>query len=137
MPDIIEMKNKFGFTLIELMISMTIVVMIIGVILAISVQSLRIYRNTYAYQSSQGDEMLALKKMEKEMREAYYIINNSGTYGSVGNVLASNEYHISFTLPKKIAGTTPPVNEFVEVNNVLTTIEKPVESNCLFLGRFI
>ena len=128
------MNIKKGFTLIELMISMTILVMIIGIILAIGVQALRIYRNTYAYQSAQSDEMLALKKMEKVMREAYFIINSSGAYGNISNVRASNGHQISFTIPQKIAGTNPPVNAFVESNNVLTTTEDTTKVIVYFMG---
>jgi len=84
-----------GITLLEVLISTVILSVVLGMILSLLVQTSKLYAKTSPYLTGQSADMLALKRMQRELRDAMLISTTS----------PSPSTWVEIVLPKKdVAG---------------------------------
>lgn len=81
-------KNSRGFTIVELLVSMTLFVTIIGIASGVFVQSMRTQRATVALAAAVSNAQLTIEQMAREMRTGQ---NFSVSGGELSFTNAKNE----------------------------------------------
>lgn len=113
------MRNKYrvrGATLVELIIVCVVIAIVFVSISTLSIQSSKVYARTNIHIEPQASQMLALKRLQQEVREAIEVVNDPLT-----NQL-SNENQITIIVPLKNSyglNITESVNGKLEIKEDL------------------
>jgi prepilin-type N-terminal cleavage/methylation domain-containing protein len=124
------MKNKKGFTLIEIVVTLTILVLLLGVVAATTVLTQRFSTGEYSRVELQNEVRIALAWIDRDVRSSNQIAINddscfiliSGTnvrYCLVGDTLTRNDQTIAENLVN-FSYTIDPTSSTLVVS--LTTI---------------
>ncbi|HEY3416919.1 MAG TPA: hypothetical protein VGM23_08555 [Armatimonadota bacterium] len=75
------MKNRttYGFTLVEVLISVTFIAIMLAAIIGLSINANRLYLRTSGHIEPQSSQMLALKRMERDLREGMFLLTTSSS----------------------------------------------------------
>lgn len=121
---IIAHARHAGVTLVEMLVVISTVAVVLISIMTISLQFSRIYRHTNAMLVPQSDQLLALRKMERELREAYSLEPTS------------NATSLEINPPKKTTGTTRVIDAQQSTDGSLTPLPESYTIR-YFLGTFV
>ena len=118
-------KRHAGITLVEALVTVTLVAVVFAMTFGIYMQAARIYTRTSVRIEPQHSLMLAMKKMESDIREAMFIR------------IGSNASMVEIALPRKDANgmilmTTVVMNSQTGLSTIGRIEGKHV---CYFLGR--
>ncbi len=118
-------KAVRGFTLIELMVGMTVGVLVLGTLTAVFVPSLTTYKNTQAISEIQESERYALNVLSRSIEQAGYIGCDSRVPAKIVNVTPIPQSAVAWTSdltqPIRLLPATPPntntFNNFIGSND--------------------
>ena len=127
-----NLKNENGITLIELLLVVILIVVIVVLISATLIQSVNTSRGVIDIAASEIDSRLALYRMSKDIREAFYItsadynsitftcnVDGDDAYETVSYYFESEDSH--YKLMRQVDSTAPNIiiNNIIE-NNIFT-----------------
>lgn len=93
------MQNKYrvrGATLVEMIIVCVVIAIVFISISTLSIQASKVYARTNIHIEPQASQMLAMTRMQQEIREAIEVVNNDPLTNQL-----SNEKQITIIIPQK------------------------------------
>ncbi|MHB9025137.1 MAG: PulJ/GspJ family protein [Armatimonadota bacterium] len=72
-------RQAYGVTLIEVLISVSFIAIMLAAIISLSVNANRLYLRTSGHIEPQASQMIALKRIERDLREGMFLLTTSSS----------------------------------------------------------
>lgn len=127
-----NLKNRKGFTLIELMTAMTLFLVVMSIISGVFIKSMRTQRMTVALIAANSNAQLTIEQMAREMRTGIFASTPAGTSNSITFVNDDGvtvTYSLDAVNGQILKSGVPITADDVKVNNLVFVLYKGAPGN--------